>query len=185
MTTRENIIEKADQFIRNKGYNAFSFKDISNDIGIKTASIHYHFPTKSDLGVATIKEHIARTEALKKRVANESPLIKLEAFLDVQTQIKKENKVCIVGSLATDLNTLDESIKTELQGFAQIVITWLTEVLIEGKELKIFDFEMAPRTKAIMIITNMVAIVQLSRLTNDNDFDLVRETILTELRPKK
>lgn len=185
MTTRENIIEKADQFIRNKGYNAFSFKDISNDIGIKTASIHYHFPTKSDLGVATIKEHIARTEALKKRVTNESPLIKLEAFLDVQTQIKKENKVCIVGSLATDLNTLDESIKTELQGFAKIVITWLTEVLIEGKELNIFDFEMAPRTKAIMIITNMVAIVQLSRLTNDNDFDLVRETILTELRPKK
>lgn len=185
MTTRENIIEKADQFIRNKGYNAFSFKDISNDIGIKTASIHYHFPTKSDLGVATIKEHIARTEALKKRVANESPLIKLEAFLEVQAQIKKENKVCIVGSLATDLNTLDESIKTELQGFAQIVITWLTEVLIEGKKLKIFDFEMAPRTKAIMIITNMVAIVQLSRLTNDSDFDLVRETILTELRPKK
>ncbi|SEP07990.1 transcriptional regulator, TetR family [Flavobacterium sp. CF108] len=185
MTTRENIIEKADQFIRNKGYNAFSFKDISNDIGIKTASIHYHFPTKSDLGVATIKEHIARCEALKKEVANESPLTKLQAFLEVQAQIKKENKVCIVGSLATDLNTLDDAIKAELQVFAQIVISWLTEILIEGKELKIFDFEMAPRTKAIMIITNMVAIVQLSRLTNDNDFDLVRETILTELRPKK
>jgi len=35
MTTKENIIDKADQFIRDKGYNAFSFKDISNDIGIK------------------------------------------------------------------------------------------------------------------------------------------------------
>lgn len=185
MTTREVIVDKADQYIRNKGYNAFSFKDISNDIGIKTASIHYHFPTKSDLGVATIKEHIARCEALQERVANESPLVKLEAFLDVQAQIKKENKVCIVGSLATDLNTLDDSIKAELEKFAQLVLTWVTEILIEGKELKIFDFEMLPRTKAIMIITNMVAIVQLSRLTNDSDFDLVRETILTELRPKK
>lgn len=185
MTTRETIVDKADQFIRNKGYNAFSFKDISNDIGIKTASIHYHFPTKSDLGVATIKEHIARTEALKKRVAHESPQIKLEAFLDVQTQIKRENKVCIVGSLATDLNTLDDTIKTELQLFAKIVIEWITEILTEGKELKIFDFQMEPRTKAIMIITNMVAIVQLSRLTNDNDFDVVKETIVTELRPKK
>ncbi|SHH71331.1 TetR/AcrR family transcriptional regulator [Flavobacterium defluvii] len=185
MTTREVIVDKADQYIRNKGYNAFSFKDISNDIGIKTASIHYHFPTKSDLGVATIKEHIARCEALKERVANESPLVKLEAFIDVQAQIKRENKVCIVGSLATDLNTLDESIKAELQKFAQIVINWITEILTEGKELKLFDFEMQPRTKAIMIITNMVAIVQLSRLTSDDDFDLVRETILTELRPKK
>ncbi len=185
MTTKENIIDKADQFIRNKGYNAFSFKDISNDIGIKTASIHYHFPTKSDLGVATIKEHIARCETLKMKVANENPLIKLQAFLEVQAQIKKENKVCIVGSLATDLNTLDDSIKKELQDFAQIVISWLTEILIEGKQLNIFDFDMQPRTKAIMIITNMVAIVQLSRLTSDDDFELVRETILTELRPKK
>ncbi|BDU26869.1 TetR/AcrR family transcriptional regulator [Flavobacterium sp. GSB-24] len=185
MTTRESIIEKADQLIRDKGYNAFSFKDISNDIGIKTASIHYHFPTKSNLGVATIKEHIERVEILKEKVANESPLTKLQAFLEVQAKIKKENKVCIVGSLATDLNTLDDSIKTELQQFAQLVITWLTAILIEGKEQNIFDFDMAPRTKAIMIITNMVAIVQLSRLTIDEDFELVRETILTELRPKK
>lgn len=185
MTTREVIIDKADQFIRNKGYNAFSFKDISNDIGIKTASIHYHFPTKTDLGVATIKEHIARYETLKKQVANASPLTKLEAFLAIQTQIKHENKICIVGSLATDLNTLDESIKTELQIFAQLVIEWITEILTEGKELKIFDFETAPRTKALMIITNMVAIVQLSRLTDMSDFELVKETILTELRPKK
>jgi len=184
MTTRENIIDKADQFIRDKGYNAFSFKDISNDIGIKTASIHYHFPTKSDLGVATIKEHIARCEDLKRKVAHESPLVKLQSFLEVQTQIKKENKVCIVGSLATDLNTLDNSIKVELQTFAQIVINWLTEILVEGKELNQFAYEMLPRTKAIMIITNMVAIVQLSRLTSDDDFELVKETILTELRPK-
>jgi AcrR family transcriptional regulator len=185
MTTRETIIDKADQLIRNKGYNAFSFKDISNDIGIKTASIHYHFPTKSDLGVATIKEHIERYENLKKKVANENPLVKLEAFLAVHTQIKLENKVCIVGSLATDLNTLDDAIKTELQTFAKLVIEWITEFLTEGKELKIFDFETAPRTKALMIITNMVAIVQLSRLTGQSDFETVKETILTELRPKK
>lgn len=185
MTTRENIIEKADQYIRNKGYNAFSFKDISNDIGIKTASIHYHFPTKSELGVATIKEHIARYEALKEKVANKSPLIKLEAFIAVQAQIKMDNKVCIVGSLATDLNTLDESIKDELKIFAKLVLEWLTEVLTEGKNQNIFEFDILPRTKAIMIITNLIAIVQLSRLTKDDDFELVRETILTELRPKK
>lgn len=185
MTTREVIIDKADQYIRNKGYNAFSFKDISNDIGIKTASIHYHFPAKSDLGVATVREHIARTEALKERVANESPLTKLESFLAVHSQIQYENKVCIVGSLATDLNTMDDAIKEELKAFAQLVLNWLTEVLTEGKEQKIFDFQMLPRTKALMIITNMVAIVQLSRLTDKNDFEIVKETILTELRPHK
>ncbi|GAA6768025.1 hypothetical protein AAFH68_39770 [Flavobacterium sp. CGRL1] len=65
------------------------------------------------------------------------------------------------------------------------MIDWLTEILTEGKEQNIFEFQTSARTKALMIITNMVAIVQLSRLTNDDDFELVRETILTELRPKK
>jgi TetR/AcrR family transcriptional repressor of nem operon len=185
MTTREVIIDKADQFIRDKGYNGFSFKDISNDIGIKTASIHYHFPAKSDLGVATIREHIERSESLKNQVAHESPQTQLEAFLAIHTQIKLENKVCIVGSLATDLNTLDDSIKTELQIFAKLIIDWLTEVLTKGKELKIFDFQATPRTKALMIITNMIAIVQLSRLTDQSDFEAVKENILTELRPQK
>ena len=74
MTTRDTIIQVADHLIRYKGFNAFSFKDISIAIGIKTASIHYHFPTKTDLGIATIKRHIERLEALKAELENKSPL---------------------------------------------------------------------------------------------------------------
>lgn len=185
MTTRETIIEVADQLIRSNGFNAFSFKDISNKIGIKTASVHYHFPTKSDLGVATIKEHIKRFEQLKAELSNKSPLVKLKGFLAVYSQIKSENKVCLVGSLATDLNTVDDHIKKELKHFAELILNWVSEVLAEGKKQKIFEFETAPRTKALMIITNILAIVQLSRLTKPDDFEIVKETILKELRPAK
>ena len=185
MTTRESIIETADVLIRSKGFNAFSFKDISNSIGIKTASIHYHFPTKSDLGVATVKEHIKRFEGLKKELSNASPLLKLQGFLSIYSRAKSENKVCIVGSLATDLNTVDEPIKKELKDFAELVLAWVSEILADGSQQKIFEFQSTPRVKALMIITNILAIVQLSRLTKDEDFEIVRENILTELEPKK
>lgn len=185
MTTREIIIDTADQLIRSNGFNAFSFKDISNKIGIKTASIHYHFPTKSDLGVATIKEHIVRFEQLKVELASKSPLSKLKGFLAIYTQIKSENKVCLVGSLATDLNTVDDKLKTELKTFAELVLLWVTEVLEEGKKLCVFEFQNTSRTKALMIITNILAIVQLSRLTNDEDFEIVKEVIIKDLRPHK
>lgn len=185
MTTKETIIETADQLIRSNGFNAFSFKDISNKIGIKTASIHYHFPTKSDLGVATIKQHIERFEKFKAELSSKPPLIKLEAFLSIYSQIKSENKVCLVGSLATDLNTVDDNVKNELKNFAELVLNWVTEILEDGKKQKIFEFQTIPRTKALMIITNILAIVQLSRLTNDEDFEIVKETILKELKPHK
>lgn len=185
MTTRETIVDTADQLIRSNGFNAFSFKDISNKIGIKTASIHYHFPTKSDLGVATIKEQSKRFEQLKVKLSTKSPLIKLEEFLSIYSQIKSQNKVCLVGSLATDLNTVDNNVKNELKDFVEIVLNWVTEILADGKKQKIFEFQSTPRTKAIMIITNILAIVQLSRLTNDEDFEIVKETILQELRPNK
>lgn len=185
MSTKQIIIETADHLIRSNGFNAFSFSDISDKIGIKTSSIHYHFPSKSDLGVATIKEHIRRFEALKSELKNKSPLIKLKGFLAIYSQVKSENKVCLVGSLATDLNTVDEPIKKELKIFAALVLDWMTQVLAEGKKQKIFEFTSTPRTKALMVITNILAIIQLSRLTGPQDFELVKETILKELKPKK
>lgn len=185
MTTRETIIETADHLIRHNGFNAFSYKDISNKIGIKTASIHYHFPTKSDLGVAAIKEHTQRFEKLKAELYHKSPLAKLKGFLSIYSQIKSENKVCLVGSLATDLNTVDDRVKSELKGFAEDILNWVTEILADGKKQNVFEFQSTPRTKALMVITNILAIVQLSRLTNNEDFEIVRSTILQDLRPKK
>ena len=184
MTTRDTIIQVADHLIRDKGFNAFSFKDISNAIGIKTASIHYHFPTKTDLGIATIKGHIERLEALKAELENKSPLAKLEGFFSIYSTVKSENKVCIVGSLATDLHTVEEGIQKELKVLAEKILEWVTEILEEGKAKNAFAFQVAPRTKALLVITNMLAIVQLSRLTNADDFTLVKETIIQELKPK-
>ncbi len=52
------IVKVAETLIQTKGYNAFSYRDIAAQVGIKTASIHYHFPTKADLGKAVVKHHI-------------------------------------------------------------------------------------------------------------------------------
>lgn len=185
MSTKDIIISSADELVRTKGYNAFSFKDISANVGIRTASIHYHFPTKTDLGVAVIKDHIHRFDVLKTQLSRKSPLVKLQGFLNMYAQIIAENKVCLVGSLATDLHTVEEPIKKELKKFAQQVLSWVTEIVTEGKQQGVFEFQVLPRTKALLIITNVLAIAQLSRLTSVNDFDIVKAAILKELRPQK
>jgi hypothetical protein len=61
----------------------------------------------------------------------------------------------------------------------------VTSILEEGKENKTFSFTESPRTKALMIITNMLAAVQLTRLTSEKDFITIRETVLAGLKIKK
>ena len=184
MTTRENIVQLGDQLIRDKGYNAFSFYDISKELKIKNASIHYHFPTKADLGVSILKNQQKKLYTLIEATASKSPLIKLNAFLSIYSTIKSEGRVCLVGSLATDLKSVDHKIAKELKVLANEILKWVTSILEEGKMKKKFAFEGSGRTKALMIITNMLASLQITRLTNEGDFHTIRNEIIKELKAK-
>lgn len=182
--TKEEITLLADRLIREKGYNAFSFYDISKTVGIKTASIHYHFPTKADLAVAVIDQHIAFVKAMIEKSAAYTPVEQLDKFFSIYTRIKNEKQVCIVGSLATDLHTVDDGVRAKLTEFSALFLGWVSDFLEAGRKDRSFRFEGTPRTKAIMIICSMLAIVQLSRLTGDKDFKAVKATIKQELLKK-
>jgi len=61
--TAKQILDVAQEMVQTRGYNAFSYADISAQVGIRKASIHYHFPNKSDLGkevVARYRERFSR-----------------------------------------------------------------------------------------------------------------------------
>lgn len=51
------IIDSAERRIRLGGYAAFSFREVAADVGIKSSSVHYHFPTKEDLAIAVIRRY--------------------------------------------------------------------------------------------------------------------------------
>lgn len=184
LDTREQIIELADNLIREKGYNAFSFYDISRSVGIKTASIHYHFRSKSDLGMAVIEHQLQQLHLVIRKFESKTPIERLEKFFSIYASIKNENKVCLVGSLATDFNTLDKKLQARLKIFSDAMLEWVISFLEEGRNENVFQFKGSARTKAIMIIGNMLAIVQLSRLTFDKDFKAIKDTIKQELIKK-
>ena len=49
---REAILEAAKRTAQAHGYSGLNFRELAAEVGIKGASIHYHFPTKADLGAA-------------------------------------------------------------------------------------------------------------------------------------
>ena len=57
MDRANTILDIAERRMRQTGYNAVSYRDIASEIGIKSASLHYHFPKKEDLGIALVERY--------------------------------------------------------------------------------------------------------------------------------
>src|ERR1700753_683901 len=49
------IMDAAERRMQAGGFGGFSFREIATDVGIKSSSVHYHFPTKEDLAAAVIR----------------------------------------------------------------------------------------------------------------------------------
>jgi len=180
-STKESIIQLADDLIRRRGYNAFSYKDISKVLSIKNAAIHYHFPTKSDLGAAVIDLHIQKIEQFIRSVASLSASEKLEAFLSIYDEIQASNKVCLVGTLASDWDTIDPKIQQKLTAFASMVGDWLTGIMEDGQKDGSLIIKGDARTKALLVITSVMAAAQLARIMGPESFLRVKNALLNEL----
>ena len=57
MDTAERILDVAERLVQTQGFNGFSYADISDELGVTKASLHYHFATKADLGSALITRY--------------------------------------------------------------------------------------------------------------------------------
>ena len=55
--TRDQILNRAAQLLMSRGFNGFSYRDISSHLGVKNAAVHYHFPAKADLALALVDEY--------------------------------------------------------------------------------------------------------------------------------
>jgi TetR/AcrR family transcriptional repressor of nem operon len=51
------IMDAAERRMRLSGFYGFSFREIASDVGVKSSSVHYHFPTKEKLAAAVIHRY--------------------------------------------------------------------------------------------------------------------------------
>lgn len=138
--TAHRILDTAEQFTQTRGFNAFSYKDIQNELGIKTSSIHYYFPTKNDLALVMAQRYIERFELALADIADSevSGLKRLEAITDIYVSVVAKGRFCLCGMLASDMLVLPEDVMSELDRFFHMVTEWLQCAInkaIENEEL--------------------------------------------------
>lgn len=183
--TRERIIELGENLILTKGYNAFSYQDISTELGIKNAAVHYYFPTKANLGTSIVKTNILRFEEMIDNMHSRGfdEWKQLDAFIKIYIKSHREQKLCIFGSLGPDFDTLNETTQNELVKMTELIVNWLTEILTSGKEKGFFAFNEDPGNKASMIFSSLVASLQLSRILKNLDYKSYCQAIQEGLKP--
>jgi TetR/AcrR family transcriptional repressor of nem operon len=184
--TREKIIELGEILIRTKGYNAFSYQDISSELGIKNAAIHYYFPSKENLATSIVKTNIQLFEEMTGNMQSRGfdEWQQLETFIKIYTKSHREQKRCIVGSLGPDISSLSENTVAELRRMSQIILSWLTAALEAGREKGLFAFTEEPQIKALLILSSLVASLQLTRLVDKIEYKSFCNAIQEDLRNK-
>ncbi|VVE07187.1 Transcriptional regulator AcuR [Pandoraea cepalis] len=133
-TVKEQLLEHAQRFLMTRGYNGFSYRDLAEQVGVKTSSIHYYFPAKEDLVLEAIKAYDA---LIKEGLAGIDealpPAQKLALYARGFGRIAADgHRICLCGMLAADIETLPETVREAVQRFFAYHEAWLARVLAQG-----------------------------------------------------
>lgn len=150
----DRILDAAEARIRAVGYNGFSFRDLAEDVGIKSASVHYHFPTKEQL-VATLVDRYG-DRFLDALAEAPTGLARLAAYRQAfRTAVGQDLNMCLCGVLGAEQATLPSPVAERTRRFFERVI----DHLAAGLHGHIED----PRDTALAAVAQLEGAVILAR----------------------
>ena len=171
---RSKILETAQNLAQSVGYCGFSFRDIAQEIGIKSASIHYHFPTKDDLIIELSQKY---REDFFQQLAelnrdSTGPEERIKALIQIfQTVLVDENRMCLCGMMAADAELLSDEARSEIMRFYHESIGWLSD---QWAQLGHKD----PKAQAIDTFVSLEGAMLISRMaTSHEPFEIIKKKI--------
>ncbi len=133
---REALMVAAKATVQAHGYNALSFRELAKEVGIKSASVHYHFPTKGDLGAALARRYTEDGAAyLSELLAKSSdPTWCMDRYTEIfRSALANDNRMCLCGIMSAELDDLPPEVRIEVDKFAEVNVGWIETVLAQAK----------------------------------------------------
>ena len=185
MDRKTEILKLTAEMLKVKGFDSFSYSDLSQEIGISKASIHHHFKRKEDLGLALLlfmKEgSLKRNEYL--RNLDRSPWDKLEAFFDMNAKVIEHGKKnCPINALQANVNVISAEMAAVLKEIVDLEIGLVTAILEDGRKEGELFFKGKARTHAALIVSTLRGTMQQSRIHGQEFFRQTIEQLKTNLK---
>ena len=165
MSTYDSLISLADTLIQENGYQGFSYADLAERLGIRKASIHYHFQTKTDLGIAYCQYKEAgflTLEAMLKQLP--AGKARLKGYMDAFLQCAERGQMCGVHAMLSDSNLFEPSLQEAVNHLAKTDLRILTDMLASGRETGELVFSSPPEDVAVIISSAIKGAIMLNRI---------------------
>ncbi|MEJ2693014.1 MAG: TetR/AcrR family transcriptional regulator [Candidatus Thiodiazotropha sp.] len=129
-SSRDRIVEAADQLFYRQGYEHTSFTDIADAVQLSRGNFYYHFKTKDQILDAVIDLRLTNTRRLLERweAEGEEPADRIRSFIHILIANKAKIKLygCPVGTLCTELAKLHHASRTEANKLFALFRDWLS-----------------------------------------------------------
>ncbi len=128
-TTRDHIIEAADQLFYQRGYEYTSFSDIADAVQLSRGNFYYHFKSKDEILDAVIGARIANTRQMLEQweIEGNNPEDRIRSFIHILITNRAHIKHygCPVGTLCTELAKLSHHSRADANKLFTLFRTWL------------------------------------------------------------
>jgi AcrR family transcriptional regulator len=160
-TTRDHIVDAADNLFYRQGYESTSFSDIADAVQISRGNFYYHFKAKDDILAAVIEERLTLTRRMLDQWESEgeTPADRIRRFIHIlianRTDIKKYG--CPVGTLTTELAKLNHASQAEANKLFTLFRTWLREqfaLLGRKKDADALAMHLLARSQGVATLAN-------------------------------
>jgi TetR/AcrR family transcriptional repressor of nem operon len=180
---RDRILAAAEKRVRAVGFSETSFRDIAADVGVKSASIHYHFPTKADLGVALI---VAYSERFAEALAGIDPSDLPQAFDAYAALYDKalvvDEAICLCAIMGAEAIGLSGDINAKTKAFFRINVEWLAALF--GTHSATGHLQLAQLVVTALEGAIIVASASQDRSILTNVTHELRRVVLAEVLPR-
>lgn len=186
-STREKLLDIAQDLIQKRGINAFSFQDLSEGVGIRKASVHHHFATKADLIESLMDRFLQNfgglTNAILTSKTNGKTKLKRYCNLFLETLKEgKNDKGCFCGMLMAEVETVEKRVRIQIQRFIHQNADVVETILSKGAEDGSLASQSNCRATALLVVSTLEGAVLIARSDRGpNQFADIAKTLITLL----
>lgn len=184
MDTAQRILDVAERLVQTQGFNGFSYADISAELGITKASLHYHFATKAALGSALITRYCTEfrraLEGIDVSAADGRE--KLRRYAALYAEVLRQHRMCLCGMLAADYTTLPPLMRAGVKEFFDLNESWLAQIFEEGRKQGVLRFRGPPLDSARLLLGSLEGAMLVARSYGDPErFTSTAQRLLAEV----